>query len=139
MALTCCTPFGWDAFGLPAENAAIKHGTHPETWTVDNIAHMKGQLQRLGDQLRVGTRVCDLSARTITGGSQWFFLQMYERDLAYRRRSNVNWCPSCQTVLANEQVVEGACWRCGSEVRERELDQWFLRTTHYADQLLGRD
>ena len=128
-------PFGWDAFGLPAENAAIKHGTHPETWTVDNIAHMKGQLQRLGISY-AWEREFATCQRDYYRWNQWFFLQMYERDLAYRRRSNVNWCPSCQTVLANEQVVEGECWRCGSEVRERELDQWFLRTTHYADQLL---
>ena len=128
-------PFGWDAFGLPAENAAIKHGTHPETWTRDNIAHMKGQLQRLGISYAWEREfaTCD---REYYRWNQWFFLKMYERDLAYRRRSTVNWCPSCQTVLANEQVVEEACWRCGTQVVPRELDQWFLRITHYADQLL---
>ena len=128
-------PFGWDAFGLPAENAAIKHGTHPENWTRDNIAHMKGQLQRLGISYAWEREfaTCD---REYYRWNQWFFLKMYERDLAYRRRSTVNWCPSCQTVLANEQVVEEECWRCGTQVVARELDQWFLRITHYADQLL---
>ena len=128
-------PFGWDAFGLPAENAAIEHGTRPETWTRDNVAHMKGQLQRLGISYAWDREfaTCD---REYYRWNQWLFLKMYERDLAYRRRSNVNWCPSCQTVLANEQVVDGACWRCGTTVHERELDQWFFRITQYAQQLL---
>ena len=128
-------PFGWDAFGLPAENAAIKHRTHPETWTLDNIAHMKGQLQRLGISY-AWEREFATCEREYYRWNQWLFLKMYERDLAYRRRSNVNWCPSCQTVLANEQVVDGACWRCGTTVLERELDQWFFRITQYAQQLL---
>ena len=128
-------PFGWDAFGLPAENAAIKHGTHPETWTRDNIAHMKGQLQRLGISYAWEREfaTCD---RDYYKWNQWLFLKMYEKGLAYRRRSSVNWCPSCQTVLANEQVSDGACWRCGSVVDERDLEQWFFRITRYADQLL---
>ena len=128
-------PFGWDAFGLPAENAAIKHGIPPETWTRDNIAHMKGQLQRLGISYAWERELatCD---REYYRWNQWLFLKMYERDLAFRRRSNVNWCPSCGTVLANEQVIDGECWRCGTTVHERELEQWFLRTTHYAQQLL---
>jgi leucyl-tRNA synthetase len=130
-------PFGWDAFGLPAENAAIKHGTHPETWTLDNIAHMKGQLQRLGISY-AWEREFATCERGYYKWNQWLFLQMFERGLAYRKRSNVNWCPSCQTVLANEQVVEGACWRCGSEVEIRELEQWFLRITAYANELLDR-
>ena len=128
-------PFGWDAFGLPAENAAIKNGTHPETWTLENIAHMKGQLQRLGIsyawEREIATCLPDYYH-----WNQWVFLKMLERDLAYRRRSNVNWCPSCQTVLANEQVIDGACWRCGTTVTTRELEQWFFRITHYADELL---
>ena len=128
-------PFGWDAFGLPAENAAIKHGTHPETWTLDNIAHMKGQLQRLGISY-AWEREFATCEPEYYHWNQWLFLKMYEQDLAYRRRSTVNWCPSCQTVLANEQVVEGACWRCGTQVQPRELDQWFLRITKYADELL---
>ena len=129
-------PFGWDAFGLPAENAAIKHGTHPETWTLDNIAHMKGQLQRLGISY-AWEREFATCERDYYKWNQWLFLKMYERELAYRRRSSVNWCPSCQTVLANEQVTDGACWRCGAVVEVRDLEQWFLRITHYADQLLN--
>ncbi len=128
-------PFGWDAFGLPAENAAIKHGTHPETWTLENIAHMKGQLQRLGISYSWEREIATCQADYYRW-NQWLFLRMFERDLAYRRRSTVNWCPSCQTVLANEQVVDEVCWRCAETVVDRELDQWFLRITHYAQQLL---
>jgi leucyl-tRNA synthetase len=128
-------PFGWDAFGLPAENAAIKNNTHPETWTLDNIAHMKGQLQRLGISYAWGREIATCLPDYYRW-NQWIFLRMLERDLAYRRRSTVNWCPSCQTVLANEQVVDGACWRCGTPVITRELEQWFLRITQYADELL---
>jgi leucyl-tRNA synthetase len=128
-------PFGWDAFGLPAENAAIKNGTHPETWTLENIAHMKGQLQRIGIsyawEREIATCLPDYYR-----WNQWVFLKMLERDLAYRRRSNVNWCPSCKTVLANEQVIDGKCWRCGTPVTTRELEQWFFRITRYADELL---
>jgi leucyl-tRNA synthetase len=129
-------PFGWDAFGLPAENAAIKNKTHPETWTLDNIAHMKGQLQRMGISYgwdrEIATCLPDYYK-----WNQWLFLKMLERDLAYRRRSSVNWCPSCNTVLANEQVVDGRCWRCGTPVITRELEQWFFRITRYADELLA--
>jgi leucyl-tRNA synthetase len=128
-------PFGWDAFGLPAENAAIKNGTHPETWTLENIAHMKGQLQRLGISYAWEREIATCLPEYYRW-NQWMFLKMLERDLAYRRRSNVNWCPSCQTVLANEQVVNGVCWRCGTPVVTRELEQWFFRITAYADELL---
>lgn len=128
-------PFGWDAFGLPAENAAIRDGTHPSTWTLENIAHMKGQLQRLGISY-AWDRELATCERDYYRWNQWLFLKMYERGLAYRRRSSVNWCPSCQTVLANEQVVGGLCWRCDSKVEPRELEQWFLRITQYADELL---
>ncbi len=128
-------PFGWDAFGLPAENAAIKHGTHPERWTLDNIAHMKGQLQRLGISY-AWEREFATCERDYYRWNQWLFLRMFERDLAYRQRSTVNWCSSCETVLANEQVVEGACWRCATEVGTRDLNQWFFRITRYADALL---
>jgi len=128
-------PFGWDAFGLPAENAAIKSGIHPETSTLDNIAHMKGQLQRLGISY-AWERELATCLPEYYKFNQWIFLKMFERGLAYRRRSSVNWCPSCLTVLANEQVVEGACWRCGTTVATRELEQWFFRITEYADQLL---
>ena len=129
-------PFGWDAFGLPAENAAIKHGTHPETWTLENIEHMKGQLQRLGISY-AWEREIATCLPAYYHWNQWLFLKMLERDLAYKRRSNVNWCPGCQTVLANEQVVDGGCWRCGTAVIVRELEQWFFRITHYADELLN--
>jgi leucyl-tRNA synthetase len=128
-------PFGWDAFGLPAENAAIKNGTHPETWTLENIAHMKGQLQRIGISYAWEREIATCLPEYYRW-NQWVFLKMLERDLAYRRRSNVNWCPSCQTVLANEQVIDGACWRCGTLVTTRELEQWFFRITRYADELL---
>src|ERR671919_589784 len=128
-------PFGWDAFGLPAENAAIKSRTHPEKWTLENIEHMKGQLQRLGISY-AWEREIATCLPSYYRWNQWVFLKMLERDLAYKRRSNVNWCPSCNTVLANEQVVNGGCWRCGTTVTIRELEQWFFRITHYADELL---
>ena len=128
-------PFGWDAFGLPAENAAIRTGTHPGKSTLDNIAHMKGQLQRLGISY-AWERAVATCMPDYYKFNQWIFLKMFDRGLAYRRRSTVNWCPSCQTVLANEQVVDGACWRCGSTVVARALDQWFFKITAYADELL---
>ncbi|GMV22957.1 MAG: hypothetical protein AMXMBFR57_29060 [Acidimicrobiia bacterium] len=128
-------PFGWDAFGLPAENAAIKNKLHPETWTLDNIAYMKGQLQRLGISY-AWERELATCLPNYYKWNQWLFTRMFEKGLAYRRRSNVNWCESCQTVLANEQVVDGGCWRCGTPVTLRELEQWCLRITAYADELL---
>jgi leucyl-tRNA synthetase len=129
-------PFGWDAFGLPAENAAIKTGTHPETSTLDNIGHMKGQLQRLGISYAWGREVATCSPEYYKF-NQWIFLKMLERGLAYRKRSTVNWCPNDQTVLANEQVVDGCCWRCGGAVVQRDLEQWFFRITAYAEELLA--
>jgi leucyl-tRNA synthetase len=128
-------PFGWDAFGLPAENAAIKTGADPEQSTLDNIAHMKGQLQRLGISYAWEREIATCLPEYYKF-NQWIFLKMFERGLAYRRRSTVNWCPSCQTVLANEQVIDGACWRCGTTVVARDLEQWFFRITEYAEQLL---
>ena len=128
-------PFGWDAFGLPAENAAIKSGIHPEASTRGNIAHMKGQLQRLGISYAWERELATCDPEYYKW-NQWLFIRMFERGLAYRRRSSVNWCPSCQTVLANEQVVDGGCWRCGTPVETRELEQWFFRITAYADELL---
>jgi leucyl-tRNA synthetase len=129
-------PFGWDAFGLPAENAAIKTGLHPETSTLANIAHMKGQLQRLGISYAWDREITTCRPEYYKF-NQWIFLKMFERGLAYRKRSTVNWCPSCNTVLANEQVVDGACWRCGSVIASRDLEQWFFRITAYADKLLA--
>jgi leucyl-tRNA synthetase len=129
-------PFGWDAFGLPAENAAIKTGTHPETSTFDNIAHMKGQLQRLGISYAWEREIATCTPEYYKF-NQWIFLKMYERGLAYRKRSTINWCPVDNTVLANEQVIDGACWRCGTPVVQRDLEQWFFRITQYADELLA--
>jgi len=128
-------PFGWDAFGMPAENAAIKSGIHPEASTLGNIAHMKGQLQRLGISYAWGRELATCLPDYYRW-NQWLFTRMFERGLAYRRRSTVNWCPSCNTVLANEQVIDGTCWRCGSQVTQKDLEQWFFKITHYADDLL---
>src|SRR5437764_9568144 len=129
-------PFGWDAFGLPAENAAIKTGTHPGTSTLDNIAHMKGQLQRLGISYAWSREIATCRPDYYKF-NQWIFLKMFERGLAYRKRSMVNWCPVDNTVLANEQVIDGACWRCGTLVEQRSLEQWFFKITAYADELLA--
>ena len=128
-------PIGWDAFGLPAENAAIQHGAHPARWTHDNIAHMRQQLRRLGFSYDWDREVatCDPAYYR---WEQLFFVRMLERGLAYRRRATVNWCAHCATVLANEQVIDGRCWRCDGVVTERDLEQWFLRITAYAEELL---
>jgi leucyl-tRNA synthetase len=128
-------PFGWDAFGLPAENAAIKSGIHPETSTLGNISHMKGQLQRLGISYAWGRELATCLPDYYRW-NQWLFTRMFERGLAYRRRSTVNWCPVDHTVLANEQVIDGECWRCGTKVVQKDLEQWFLKITHYSDDLL---
>ncbi len=128
-------PFGWDAFGLPAENAAIKSGIPPEVSTFANIAHMKGQLQRLGISYAWDREIATCTPEYYHW-NQWLFTRMFARGLAYRRRSTVNWCPVDLTVLANEQVVNGACWRCGTTVVTRDLEQWFLKITAYADELL---
>ena len=129
-------PMGWDSFGLPAENAAIKNNTPPKQWTLANIAAMKVQMTRLGfayDWSREVTTCLPDYYRW----NQWFFLKLYEAGLAYRKKSKVNWCPQCATVLANEQVVAGMCWRHEDQpVEQRELEQWFLRITKYADELL---
>src|SRR5438477_425559 len=127
--------FGWDAFGLPAENAAIKSGIHPEESTRANIAHMKGQLQRLGISYAWDREFATCDPEYYKW-NQWLFIRMFERGLAYRRRSSVNWCPKDRTVLANEQVIDGRCWRCDSLVETRDLEQWFFRITAYADELL---
>src|SRR5688500_12442808 len=128
-------PIGWDALGLPAENAAIKRGVHPEKWTRDNIASMKRQLQRLGFSYPWSREIATCDPEYYRW-NQWFFLKMLEKGIAYRSKATVNWCPSCLTVLANEQAEGGECWRCHSVVQERELDQWFLSITAYQDQLL---
>jgi leucyl-tRNA synthetase len=128
-------PIGWDALGLPAENAAIKHGLHPEKWTIDNINRMREQLKRLGFSY-AWEREINTSSPEYYKWNQWFFIKMFEKGLAYRKNSWVNWCPTCKTVLANEQVISGKCWRCDSEVTQREMEQWFLKITEYAEELL---
>jgi len=129
-------PMGWDSFGLPAENAAIKNNTPPRQWTLRNIANMKAQMKRLGFAYDWSREVTTCFPEYYRW-NQWFFLKLFERGLAYRKKSKVNWCPKCATVLANEQVVNGCCWRHeDTPVEQRELEQWFLRTTKYADELL---
>ena len=129
-------PMGWDAFGLPAENAAIEHGNvHPKDWTWDNIDNMRSQLKGLGISYDWDREVTTASPDYYKW-TQWFFLKMYENDLAYKDESAVNWCPSCETVLANEQVVDNACERCDTEVVKKELEQWFFKITDYADRLI---
>ncbi|HEY8369577.1 MAG TPA: leucine--tRNA ligase [Thermodesulfobacteriota bacterium] len=128
-------PMGWDAFGMPAENAAIKNKTHPAEWTYKNIGYMKSQLQRMGlsyDWRREVTTCAPEYYRW----EQWLFTRMFQKGLAYKRLGTVNWCPVDETVLANEQVEGGRCWRCGAEVTTRELSQWFFRITAYAEELL---
>jgi leucyl-tRNA synthetase len=130
-------PMGWDAFGLPAENAAIKNNRHPNEWTRANIAHMKKQHQRFSFSYDWSREVATCDPEYYRW-NQWFFLRMYERGLAYRNKALLNWCPQCNTTLANEQVVNGRCWRHEDQVVEqRELEQWFLRITDYADDLLA--
>ncbi|MCG6981811.1 MAG: leucine--tRNA ligase [Deltaproteobacteria bacterium] len=128
-------PMGWDAFGMPAENAAIKAGSHPATWTYNNIAQMKEQLKQMGFSYDWSRELatCDVSYYR---WEQLMFLKMYERGLAYREKAYVNWCSTCQTVLANEQVEAGLCWRCSEPVEQKEMAQWFFKITDYADELL---
>ena len=129
-------PMGWDAFGLPAENAALKNNTPPREWTLANIAAMREQMRRMGFSYDWATEVTTCLPEYYRW-NQWFFLKMYERGLAFRKKSKVNWCPECQTVLANEQVIDGRCWRHEDTiVEQRDLTQWFFRITEYADELL---
>lgn len=127
-------PMGWDAFGMPAENAAMEHGVHPAKWTYQNIEYMRMQLKRLGLSYDWEREIatCDVDYYK---WEQWMFLKMYEKGLVYRKKSPVNYCERCSTVLANEQVINGKCWRCGENVIQRELDQWFFAITKYADEL----
>lgn len=128
-------PMGWDSFGLPAENAAIKHGIHPNIWTWDNIKEMRLQLKELGLSYDWKREVATCHPDYYKW-MQWIFIQFYKRGLAYKKENPVNWCPSCQTVLANEQVVDGCCERCKSPVGKKNLSQWYLKITDYADRLL---
>jgi len=129
-------PMGWDAFGMPAENAAIANRTHPAKWTYANIANMRSQLKRLGFSYDWEREIATCRPEYYRW-EQWLFLKMYEKGLAFRKESYVNWCDPCQTVLANEQVEAGACWRCGKPVRQKKLSQWFFRITRYAEDLLA--
>jgi leucyl-tRNA synthetase len=128
-------PMGWDAFGMPAENAAIQHNSHPVKWTYENIDYMRSQLKKMGFSYDWDREfaTCDVEYYK---WEQLIFLQMYKQGLAYKKTSFVNWCPKCETVLANEQVEADCCWRCSSEVEQKELDSWFFRITHYAQELL---
>ncbi|MAG91421.1 leucine--tRNA ligase [Candidatus Woesearchaeota archaeon] len=128
-------PMGYDSFGLPAENAAIKHGIDPEKWTLANIDAIRQQQKDMGFSYDWNREIASLH-EDYYKWNQWIFLKFYEKELAYKKKAAVNWCPSCNTVLANEQVVEGKCWRCSSEVNEKMLDQWFFKITKYADELL---
>jgi len=128
-------PIGWDSFGLPAENAAIERGIHPAKWTASNIEKMKSQLKRLGYSYDWEREVATYRPDYYRW-NQWIFLQMYKKGLAYKKEASVNFCPQCNTVLANEQVEDGKCWRCSSEVVQKSLSQWFLKITDYADELL---
>ena len=128
-------PMGWDAFGMPAENAAIANQTHPARWTYDNIDAMRRQLKQMGFSYDWDREIATCRPEYYRW-EQWLFLKMYEKEMAYRKESYVNWCEPCQTVLANEQVEAGMCWRCGKPVRQKKLAQWFFRITDYADDLL---
>jgi leucyl-tRNA synthetase len=128
-------PMGWDAFGMPAENAAIQNKSHPATWTYENIAYMRNQIKKMGFSYDWDRELatCDVDYYR---WEQKLFLEMFAKGLAYKKTSYVNWCPKCETVLANEQVEDGGCWRCDSTVNQKELDQWFFRITDYAEELL---
>ena len=129
-------PMGWDAFGLPAENAAIKNKVSPADWTQQNISDMQQQMKALGLSFDWGRELTTCRPEYYRW-NQWFFIQMFKRGLAYRKEATVNWCSGCATVLANEQVVEGLCWRCDSAVMQKSLKQWFFRITDYAEELLA--
>ncbi len=128
-------PMGWDSFGMPAENAAIKHGIAPKTWTLDNIENMKLQQKALGLSYDWDREVATCK-EDYYKWTQWFFREFYKKGLAYKKEAKVNWCETCHTVLANEQVIDGLCWRCDNPVEKKDLSQWFLRITDYADRLL---
>ncbi len=128
-------PMGWDSFGLPAENAAIKNNSHPARWTYDNIDYMRDQLRQLGLSYDWEREIATCNPKYYKWEQQ-IFLEMYEKDIVYQKTTTVNWCNSCETVLANEQVIEGACWRCDEQVQAREMNGWFFKITDYAEELL---
>ena len=129
-------PMGWDAFGLPAEGAAVKNNTAPAKWTYENIEYMKNQLQLLGFSYDWDREVTTCRPEYYKW-EQWFFTELYKKGLVYKKTSTVNWCPNDKTVLANEQVHEGCCWRCDTPVEQKEIPQWFIKITDYAEQLLN--
>lgn len=129
-------PMGWDAFGLPAENAAIKNNTAPAAWTKSNIEYMKNQLNRLGFGYDWSREIATCDPEYYRW-EQWFFTELYKKGLVYRKNSTVNWCPHDQTVLANEQVIDGCCWRCDTNVEQKNIPQWFIKITNYAEELLN--
>ena len=135
MGFNVIHPIGWDSFGLPAENAAMKKNVHPAKWTDENIDYMKSQLRKIGLSYNWDREVTTCK-EDYYKWNQWFFLKFLEKGLAYKKKSAVNWCPECSTVLANEQVIEGKCWRCESVVVQKKLEQWFFKITDYADKLL---
>ena len=128
-------PMGWDAFGLPAENAAMKHGVHPGDWTLENIDYMRDQLKRLGYGYDWSREVATCSDDYYRW-EQWMFTRLLKKGMVYKKTAPLNWCPDCNTVLANEQVIDGCCWRCDTQVEKREISQWFMRITQYADELI---
>jgi len=128
-------PMGYDAFGLPAENYAIKKGVHPKVSTENNISYIREQLKAIGAMYDWSKEI-NTSAPSYYRWTQWFFLQLYKKGLAFRKQASVNWCPQCGTVLANEQVINGLCERCATEVTKKELKQWFFKITDYAQRLL---
>ena len=129
-------PIGWDAFGLPAEGAAVKNNTAPAPWTYDNIAYMKNQLKMLGFGYDWSRELATCTPEYYRW-EQKFFTELYKKGLVYKKTSAVNWCPNDQTVLANEQVIDGCCWRCDTKVERKEIPQWFIKITAYADELLN--
>ncbi|HVQ56881.1 MAG TPA: class I tRNA ligase family protein, partial [Pyrinomonadaceae bacterium] len=135
MGFNVLHPFGWDSFGQPAEDAAVKRGVNPREWTEENIKAMRGQLERMGFSYD-WSRQMAAHRPEYYKFDQWFFLKMYEMGLAYKRMTQVNWCEHDQATLSNEQASGGLCWRCGNPVTKKDLEQWFLKTTKYADQLL---
>src|SRR5574344_1538845 len=128
-------PMGWDSFGLPAENAAMQHGANPAQWTDENIAYMTKQLKKLGLSYDWSREVATCK-EDYYKWTQWLFIQLYKKGLAYKKEAAVNWCEKCATVLANEQVIDGKCWRCDEVVKKKYLSQWFLKITDYAERLL---
>nr|WP_276318593.1 class I tRNA ligase family protein [Marinitoga lauensis] len=129
-------PFGYDAFGLPAENAAIKNNVNPGEWTFKNIETIRNQIKKIGISYDWDREIATCT-EDYYKWTQWIFLKLYEKGLAYKKHAAVNWCPSCKTVLANEQVVNGKCERCGTEIEMKKLEQWYFKITEYSEKLLN--